>query len=252
MNKKEYSAFTLIEMLVVMIILVILGSLSMAAYQDMQSVIRLNEYTSVLEENIRRVQREAMLLKREPGERWIYGLGIDLTKMGQKDSFGDYTVFKWCSSSLDYGDPKTTSSIPGYQAGTNYGQGNGTLPSYSKNTGACNGNEELRVLSGYDIGLAPPTGSFYISGGSTLGGGIGISKIGYILFESVTGRALFYGADRYLAGHENLVDPIPMKTQTPLEIRIVPLAGGAGKRILVLPFSGKITVEANDENRNNR
>lgn len=253
MKSKRYSAFTLIEMLVVMIILTIIGSLSFATYQDMQTTIRLNEYSSVLEENMRRVQREAMLLKREQGEGWIYGLGIDFSNVQGNsktgEGLGEYRVFKWCASEMDYGSPKTSSYVPGYNPDMQYGLGNGQLPTkLVTDYHICKGVEDRLQLSGYDIGIRPPRGTILLSKGtSSMGGPSMIAKLSiqFILFESVTGRAFFYGGDGHLIGYEDVLG-VPVLVESgmpPFKMTIQPSgAVGRGKEIAVEMFSGKVTV----------
>lgn len=254
MYRKRYSAFTLIEMLLVMSILVIIGGLSFAAYQQMQVTIRLNEYTNVLEENIRRVQREAMLLKRYPGESWIYGLGIDFTKADNTETWGRYEVFKWCASDPDYGNPRSTTTIPGYAKGSVYGDGNGLLPALSATEGRIrcnlNGTEERLIIPGYEIGLAPPQGLISFSGGISLVSPDVKSQIKYLLFESVTGRAFFYGSDNSLIGYqqEGNDDPVVIDSGVPsFNINIVSSATDIKKQLMIEPFSGKVAVKVEDE-----
>lgn len=252
MYRKRYSAFTLIEMLIVMSILVILGGLSFSAYQNMQVTIRLNEFTNTLEENIRRVQREAMLLKRYPGENWIYGIGIDFSKTDKAETWGDYEVFKWCAEETEYGGERTSSSIPGYSNsynhnGGHYGEGNGVLPGtiLANKTRCTPDMDESRVgLSGYDIGLAPPKGRISFSFAQA----IGIdeeSEIRYMLFESVTGRAFFYNQGGSLIGYEQLGIDSPKIGEEGVpsfSIFITPASTGVQKQLTVQPFSGKVTV----------
>lgn len=250
MDKRKYSAFTLIEMLVVMIILIVLGALSYAAYQDMHTTIRINEYASVLEENIRRVQREAMLLKREPGESWIYGLGIDFSKIDQEGTFGEYKVFKWCAEDMDYGGPKTTSDIPGYDSNRAYGGNNGQLPARPAAVGLCAGVASRKELKGYDVGLKPPKGRIELSSNSVVMETIpgNTPYVHYILFESVTGRAFFYSNSWELVGYNKDRDGKPQLQQVgvkPFEIVITPLTSGRSsrkKKISIDMFSGKVIV----------
>lgn len=252
MDKRKYSAFTLIEMLVVMIILIVLGALSYAAYQDMHTTIRINEYASVLEENIRRVQREAMLLKREPGENWIYGLGIDFSKIDKKDTFGEYKVFKWCAEDMDYGGPKTISDIPGYDSSQGYHWSyNGGLPYKLDPQGKCLGTNSRKELKGYDIGLKPPKGEIGLSQNlANMNGAMNYMSLStqYILFESVTGRAFFYNEGGVLAGYIPNLDAKPVLQEAgvkPFEIVITPLTSGRSsrkKKISIDMFSGKVMV----------
>lgn len=253
MDRRKYSAFTLVEMLVVMIILIVIGSLSYAAYQDMHTTIRLNEYASVLEENIRRVQREAMLLKREPGEGWIYGLGIDFSKIDQEGTFGEYKVFKWCAEDQDYGGPKTISDIPGYDSSQPYRSDNGALSRQLSSKGSCSDNTSRRIeLKGYDIGLKPPRGRIQLSSNKVvMGGYIGERShvVRYILFESVTGRAFFYGGGFHLIGYQPNKEGKPQLVEAgviPFEITIIPLNSGNKRRAKIISidmFSGKVTVK---------
>lgn len=252
MDRRKYSAFTLVEMLVVMIILIVIGSLSYAAYQDMHTTIRLNEYASVLEENIRRVQREAMLLKREPGEGWIYGLGIDFSKIDQEGTFGEYKVFKWCAEDQDYGGPKTISDIPGYDSSLSYGGNNGPLPARPSPPGVCAGTMSTRKeLKGYDVGLKPPKGRIQLSSNKVVMeySGQGSHVVRYILFESVTGRAFFYGGGFHLIGYQPNKEGKPQLVEAgviPFEITIIPLNSGNKRRAKIISidmFSGKVTVK---------
>jgi len=252
MKSKRYSAFTLIEMLVVMIILVVIGALSFATYQDMQTTIRLNEYTSVLEENIRRVQREAMLLKREPGEYWIYGLGIDFSKAKGNsktgEGLGNYTVFKWCAEEMDYGGGRTSSGIPGYDDSLPYNHSNnGGLPVKLSDSGLCKGENMRRELKGYDVGIKPPRGSIGLN--ESLANMSNIPwmdrEIQFILFESVTGRVFFYTEGGDLVGFQPMVDGKPKFVEEAIhfEMRIATSGGrGKGKIVSVEMFSGKVTV----------
>lgn len=148
LKKNNYSAFTLIELLIVMSILVIIGGMSFAAYQRMQVTIRLNEYVNTLEQDIRNVQREAMLLRKDKDEAWMYGMGMDLTKIGKDQERGKYSTFKWCSGFKEYGDPRTTSDIPGYDATLG-------ISSAQLNTSLVNSLEPIQVLPN----LEPPAGT---------------------------------------------------------------------------------------------
>lgn len=240
-------------MLLVMSILVILGGLSFAAYQEMQVTIRLNEYANVLEENIRRVQREAMLLRRYPGENWIYGLGIDFTKTDKSETWGHYEVFKWCAGDSEYGAPRSTTPIPGYGQGSSYAQDNGVLPvSVTEGRVRCitPGEEERLIVPGYEVGLVPPQGVIEFSVGSSLLREDEEFEIRYLLFESVTGRAFFYGRDGGLIGYrqEGFDDPVVIDTGVPsFKINIISDTKGIKKQLRVEPFSGKVVVKFEDE-----
>ncbi len=246
MRKKSYSAFTLIEMLVVMGILVILGALSFSTYQDMQTTIRMNEYATVLEENIRKAQRDAMLLKRQPNEGWIYGIGITFIPVrgiseASTSTVGGYRVFKWCAEVEDYGDGNTEAEVPGYDGS---GAKINALLSREFKGGLCSsaysGDSPIKSMSGYDLGLLPPKGSTEqyeeIEG----------KKPRTILFESVTGKAFFYNEKNEVLNYSIAADGTITPDENPISFVLSiarPGSGKAGKKITVAPTSGKITVE---------
>ena len=261
MIKKSYSAFTLVEMLVVMGILVILGALSFTTYQDMQGTIRLNEYTNTLEENIRRAQRDAMLLKRETGEGWIYGIGITFVPKGGLAVLGDsdtgvYRVFKWCANVADYGEPETISAVPGYKESElllpelprlSRELESGQCPTYGSHPGS------IKSLPGYDVGLTPPKGSLIeFKRVPEAEGQENSSPAETILFESVTGKAFFYDRDGKIINYsverkdgKNVIIPASNPVSLAIEIER-PGSTKVGKRVIIQHSSGKITVEALD------
>jgi len=116
-KNKKYSAYTLMELLVVMSIFMIFGTMSLGSFTGLQNTVKINEYMLNMEQNIRLVQRSAMLLERSVHERWIYGLGVDFTQTAVDGTVGQYEVFKWCSPFNDYGDVRTTSDFPDYDPG---------------------------------------------------------------------------------------------------------------------------------------
>ena len=242
----------------------VLMAMSFAAYQNLQTTIRLNEYTNNLEQNIRKVQRDAMLLEKKPGESWIYGLGIDLTKMNKPESFGQYEIFKWCSGLDDYGDRKTTYIIPDFDPEVDgeirLDRGPGSLPNNGEihDLGNCSSDNELKKYSlfgdsgvGTGIDVKPPeskieTNKFpYFRDPEGYPNGFS-GNLGYILFEAVTGRAFFYSSHwKVILNTDNKGNPLS-KAQN-LEIKIKPLRGGKGKKITVFNISGRVLVEGNDE-----
>ena len=67
-HSKKYIAYTLVEMLIVMSVVIIMMSMSFASFNGLQNTIKMNEYILTLEQNVRNVQRAAMLLERKSGE----------------------------------------------------------------------------------------------------------------------------------------------------------------------------------------
>lgn len=256
--KTKYPGFTLIEMLLVMSIIVILTGMSFSAYQNMQTTIRLNEFVNSLEQNIRKIQRDAMLLEKKSNETWIYGLGVDLRGIttSSDGTFGAYYPFKWCSGFSDYGPIQTRSVVPNYDPGKgDYGFGNGpwspTTPfPIHDSTNCANVNILLRYAPYGDssigiMGAGKQQVGVTIDNDVPEDGGVSVSPA-FILFESVTGRAFFYDDSGYLLNfdYESMK---PLSEARPLTIRIKPPRGGNGKKIIISHISGRILVEANDE-----
>lgn len=259
----RYSGFTLIELLIVMSIIVLLSGLSFSTYQNFQSTIRLNEFINGFEQNIRKVQRDAMLLEKSSNEGWIYGLGIDLRNIEDtvNGTFGVYYPFKWCSGFSEYGDIKTRSAVPNFNP-EDGSISNGKIPISAGpfESGLC-GNQNLdsdNVLKGYAL--------FGDMGIGTMGVGnqqlsVNILPVfsdsypdepnpnarpAFLLFESVTGRALFYDSTGALLNfdYETLK---PLSGAMPLEITISRPGGKGGKTIVISHLSGRIIVKGNEE-----
>lgn len=232
--RKKYEAYTLLELLVVISIILILGGMSLSAFGGLQNTIRMNEYMLNLEQDVRNVQRAAMLLQRNPNENWIYGLGLDMSEITND---GNYRMFKWCTSFSDYGDITTRSPIPGYDPVLPFGgeSRNGYLPIIEEgdfNTTRCaqdivDSNGAIRGLQGYASPIKPPAAT------------IQASDVAYILFESVSGRAFFYNINGVLLNYDmdgnlltdNIID---------FEIEIIPSGKGSTRSFTVKNLSGKI------------
>ncbi|MGI6443466.1 MAG: prepilin-type N-terminal cleavage/methylation domain-containing protein [Candidatus Dojkabacteria bacterium] len=241
-KEKRYKAFTLIEMLIVILILVILGSLSLASYQRMQVVMRTNEYINSLEQDIRRIQRDAMLLDRQQGEYWPFGIGIDFTEMNKDGGSGYYRVFKWCSPYAEYGNRRTTSSVPGY-AHLLLGS-NPNLPENKGDGTACYDNFERRLyLPRRYLDLKPPKSEITVTTRARGLSEVKESTLGYVLFESVTGKAFFYDKQRKLINYKFIGDEVELVPNiSDLVITIKPLRGGVTRTLTVQHLSGMMEI----------
>lgn len=245
-HSKKYIAYTLVEMLIVMSVVIIMMSMSFASFNGLQNTIKMNEYILTLEQNVRNVQRAAMLLERKSGENWIFGLGIDLSKVNEDTGKGTYRVFKWCSPFSDYGDITTKSFLPsfnpsaGYSIGTalSFGQ-NGYLPlppstpftkSICTNDGS--GRSSIAGLAGYETSLTPPKGKILLP--KTEGG----REFRYIVFESVSGRTFFYDQDGKIINYDG--KGISVQSPKNFTLTIEPIRGGLKKEITVENLSGRI------------
>lgn len=245
--EKKYSAFTLLELLIVMSIITTLLTMSLSSFGGLRNTIRMNEYLLNLEQDIRGVQRAAMLLEKDPKENWIYGLGIDFTKIG--DGEGEYKMFKWCSRFSDYGDITTRSTLPNFIPPEHPSfvplnlDGNGSLPISSAvegdfPSGLCEteleGNPNtLYSLSGYAKPMSPPASVVTFPEGDAR----------YVLFESVSGRTFFYDKDGKLLNYDSDGNPRSAVDIVHLTIQFKPLTGtGKPRRITIANLSGKIEI----------
>lgn len=225
--KGKYSAYTLLELLVVLSIFVVIGGMTFASFDGLQNTIKMNEYMLNLEQDVRAVQREAMLLERTPGEDWLYGLGLDFT---ETTTTGVNKMFKWCSPFQDYGETKTKSKLPAYDPAVNLGIGrNGYLPTDRSigSSSSCNG-EGLVTLPGYDSSIDFPKSEITID-----------NQIGYVVFESISGRAFFYDMDgelvNYQANGEQAADVFNFV------LTINPFGVGKTRQLIINNLSGKIS-----------
>lgn len=254
----RYSGFTLIELLIVMSIIVLLSGLSFSTYQNFQSTIRLNEFINGFEQNIRKVQRDAMLLEKSSNEGWIYGLGIDLRNIEDtvNGTFGVYYPFKWCSGFSEYGDIKTRSAVPNFDPQNDISSYNGNIPvtTVPFNTGSC-GSDGVNVLKGYalfgDMGIGKMGAgnqqlSVDIRGVLSFNTPDEHQSPAFLLFESVTGRALFYDSAGALLNFDYDTHK-PLSETLPLEIKISRPGNKGGKTIVISHLSGRIIVKGNEE-----
>ena len=254
----RYSGFTLIELLIVMSIIVLLSGLSFSTYQNFQSTIRLNEFINGFEQNIRKVQRDAMLLEKSSNEGWIYGLGIDLRNIEDtvNGTFGVYYPFKWCSGFSEYGEIRTRSAVPNFDPQNDISSYNGNIPvtTVPFNTGSC-GSDGVNVLKGYalfgDMGIGKMGAgnqqlSVDIRGVLSFNTPDEHQSPAFLLFESVTGRALFYDSAGALLNFDYDTHK-PLSETLPLEIKISRPGNKGGKTIVISHLSGRIIVKGNEE-----
>jgi prepilin-type N-terminal cleavage/methylation domain-containing protein len=97
--KDSHAGFTLIELIIVMAIVMLLFGLSWAAFFGLRTTMLLNQSAENIKVNLEYAQRSAMLLTRESGEGWVYGIGVDLRSISENKG---YTVFKWCAADTGF------------------------------------------------------------------------------------------------------------------------------------------------------
>jgi type II secretory pathway pseudopilin PulG len=233
--QNKYTAFTLLEMLVVMGIMMILMGMTFTSFSGLQDTVKMNEYMLNMEQDIRSVQRASMLLERNTEENWLYGLGIDFSKLKEEDG-GVYTTFKWCTPYGDYGDPSTRGKVPGYSEGDLTLDG-AKLPVGDIGTGLCAGSENtLKILLGYTTELTPPKSEVIFNPDSSAR---------YVVFESVTGRAFFYDEDGELLNYffddngQLVIEDSPSEVEE-LDFTIESLGAAAPRTLRIHHLSGRI------------
>jgi len=229
-NAKIYTAFTLIEMLVVLAILSILGTVTAQSFNGLQSSVKMNEESLNLSQDIQNLQRSAMLLERGSGENWLYGLGIDFSQYSET---GEYRMFKWCSQYSGYGSVKTRGELPDFDNSTPVGINNGYLPAADWRD-TCSSEEP--TLNSYLV--IWETGSPTLT---ELGLGPEITTdVRYILFESVSGRAFFYNSSGELLNYDSSGN----LTASPVDLTIRLTTKATIKSITVKNLSGRILINA--------
>ncbi len=228
--QNKYTAFTLLEMLLVMGIMMILMGMTFTSFSGLQDTIKMNEYILNMEQDIRAVQRASMLLERNTEENWLYGLGIDFSQLSQD---GKYTTFKWCTPYLDYGDETTRSKVPGYKTGDLTLDG-AKLPVGNIESGLCTQTDDtLKTLLGYTTELTIPKSTVKFN-----------SRARYVVFESVTGRAFFYDFEGNLLNYsiidgQVVIEDDPSQLEE-LNFTITSLGSAAPRTVRVHHLSGRI------------
>ncbi len=205
-----YYGYTLAEILVVLMIVIILGGMGAYSFSGLRDTILVKQNIEEIKQDMQLVQQKAMLIEKRSDEGWIYGIGIDFSHVNE----GRYTFFKWCSPFPSYGDPATRSEIIAYNPdlgdiGYPLGDGtfNGILPTDQEHVfleeSFCDptlgtavvsmpGLEEGKINAGFNIGL--------------------LNDARYVVFEAVTGRVFLYKSDGWPINYNESgeYDPAPV------------------------------------------
>jgi type II secretory pathway pseudopilin PulG len=241
---RKYSAFTLAELLIVMTITLILSSMAISSFGGLRSSVILNEGATNIQQILRTAQRSAMLLKRDIDERWIYGVGVDFTTVEED---GKYRVFKWCSPYQIYGAPSgvlpsfyATSKFPNYNPEELLTDQNGSLPVDAwvddciGSTSPVSRGVFTEVKSEITTIVEQPT----IVEIPTISAG---EKIGYVVFESISGRAFMYNESGSLLNYN--ADGDSVDTPDNFSVLLSTNDGSRSLHIGVSNISGKIALE---------
>ena len=196
---QKYKAYSLLEMLVVMSIIIVIMGIGFGTFAGLNSAISLNETISTLKQDIKNTQRSSMFVERGSDERWLYGLGIDFSKL---DVDGSYRIFKWCSQFIEHGDTLTSSSFPNYDSSSPLSALNGNLPintvslvsncPLASNTSVLVSNIDQKRYISKNL-IASNTSRNATTDVA--------SRPVYLLFEAVSGRAFFYDINGTLVNY---------------------------------------------------
>ncbi len=257
-KKAIYPAFTLIEMLVVLIIFTVLFGIGISAFSGLRTTILMNQTSENIKQNFRWTQRAAILLKRDPGDNWIYGIGIDLSQF-----YGDggvYRVFKWCAPYREYSDDtRASGQFPNYTDGVGnvllgesanipFHEGYKPIgsaiaqygPHYSNDcSGILPEDGVLIDISGTGSGLVDnftipaPLSSGYLTPLTPR----------FILFESVSGNVFFYNRDGVLINFHEVSEDTYELIDDPIDLDFVIKTpnGDRGINLILSSRSGKLT-----------
>jgi type II secretory pathway pseudopilin PulG len=224
---RRYEAFTLVEMIIVLVVMIILFTIGARTFQSLSRANAVHEATVKITQDIRSAQRSAMMLERNPDERWLYGIGIDFRGITNPIN-PSYTIFKYCAAE-NYFDaqnlqhassvPVNTLEPPNFTAEVNCTAGFAS-PMIGRNT--------IEVVEIKEFGYLQVNFD---------------TDIRFILFESVSGKAFLYqDSPPKLSNYNPDFSIFPVDTISPLRIVI---GGNIGpdRAINVHPVSGIIFVE---------
>ena len=244
---KTIPAFSLIEMLIVMTVIILLLSMSIIGIRSTRSTIDMTETYASVVSDIRNARTSALLLQRDSEDRWIYGIGID---------FGDIAnnrlnTFKWCAPFFEYGQGYSDSALPNFdpdQAGGTPGLGDLKIPTaYTadgcRRTGcdpdnptlACNTITKLGGVFGEDE-FKNTNVSVNLTGGG---------NVRFALFEALSGRVFFYDQSGHLINFDSTGAIVPLNQEKDLELTFIKSTGSGNKKLILHHISGWLELVEN-------
>ncbi len=125
-RKSRINAYSLLEMLLVMAILIIFGSFGVGGFVGFRETMFVRENVEIIKQDILLAQEQATLVKRGVGDNWLYGVGIDFG--GMTTQGGTYSMIKWCSPFTDFGNTITRSKLLGWDPSADIGDTIKELP----------------------------------------------------------------------------------------------------------------------------
>jgi len=232
----QYRGYTLVEVLVVLMIVIVLGGVGAYSFSGLRDSVLVRQSIEEIKQDLQLVQQKAMLLEKRNGEGWIYGIGIDFTEISE----GKYSFFKWCSPFSSYGDIRTRSEILAYNPNedigvltSGYGP-NATLPLNNwEPSGLCNRNVGVTIPSYITIMPGIEEGKIHAGFNISL-----IEDASYVVFETVTGRVFLYDDDGLPVSYNSNGVYIPDKL---FGVEIMRNRAKVADIIRVYPLSGSVS-----------
>ena len=118
-RKLRIKAYSLLEMLLVMAILVVFGSFGVGGFIGFRETMFVRENVEIIKQDILLAQEQATLVKRDGSDSWLYGVGIDFSGITGEGT--TYNMIKWCSPFSDFGNTITRSKLLGWDPSTDIG-----------------------------------------------------------------------------------------------------------------------------------
>lgn len=245
----KINAFSMVELVVVLAVVGIVGAVGIGSSTAYINSTDVNEYTSNLQLDILNTQRKAMLLQRDFGESWPYGISLRF----ESSSTYKYKDSKFCSTYKEFDSTKRklVDKLPSFSGGSisfNNGRyplnvfvgGSSEEEGVTEQKSSSYNNCTANSLTDYIV-LTPQDPRPYYPGVSVSFSFNNSPVIVHnIFFESITGRTIFYNQYGYSLIHkadgtidQSLVDK-------PLIVNIS--KGNASKQLKLFPLSGMTEV----------
>lgn len=237
---RKYTAYTLIEALIVLAIFSIIAAIGFSSFYGLRDSIIMNEQMLNIAQEFRYAQRAALFLERGTNERWIYGVGVDLSNASERR---EYSVFKWCSQFDEYGNPKTRAQFPNFDPAFAVSSQNGNFPTTNYVYKSC----EMGVAVSELVGAAGHgnqtfDANFEVSfpSDNNAVGDVGGIPV-YVLYESVSGRAFLYDSSGNIVNFDSNGKMVANPIGLILEVKSNRTK--TTKVIKVDNISGKVSIE---------